>query len=194
MTATIADIAGIVQGIGSLAAIGAAVWIYARQYQDKKAEDKAESIAFVQAIRDEIRALLGLYERQIGPALRNLGAAQRFPYIYPVSTDALTIYNSASSRVGKISDPELRRLIVESYALTKGIISSFQMNNQLLIDYQGLFITCRQDDREQVLGAREEGLVAYASDLKAQDERLAASITALLSHIDTWLADHSTAR
>ena len=182
-----ADIASWVQGGGSLLAIIAAVWIYAKQYSDKKADEENETRAFVQAIRDEVRALSGLYERQIGPALRNLAADQEFPYFYPVSADALTIYNSASSRVGKIGDPELRRLIVESYALVKGIISSYQMNNQLLTDYQSLLLTYRQDDREQVLGVRARGLVAYAADLKKQDERLAVSVAALLSHIDTWL-------
>ncbi|MFM0663319.1 hypothetical protein [Paraburkholderia sediminicola] len=194
MTASIADIAGIIQGVGSLFAIVAAIWIYAKQYQDRKADDEAETVAFVQAVRDEIHALLGLYERQIGPALRSLEAGKGFHYFYPVSADALTVYNSASNLVGKIRDPKLRRLIVESYALAKGIISSYQMNNQLLADNERLALTYRQDDRAKVLATWEQRLAEYAVGLKEQDERLSESVKELLERAERWLASRSAAR
>ncbi|MFM0088936.1 hypothetical protein PQR46_18675 [Paraburkholderia sediminicola] len=194
MTISISDIAGIIQGMGSLVAIGVAIWIYARQYRDKKADDKAETAAFVQAIRDEIHALLGLYEHQIGPALRSLEPGKGFHYFYPVSADALTIYNSASSRVGKVTDPKLRRLIVQTYALAKGIISSYQMNNQLLADNERLALTYHENDREDLLVRREQGLAEYAGGLKEQDERLSQSVKELLEHAERWLTDHAAVR
>jgi hypothetical protein len=187
MGMTISDISGVIQGLGSLAAVAAAVGIYWRQVQERRADEKAEIAAFVQAVRDEISTLLGLYDRQIGPALRALEPGQAFNFFYPVSVDALTFYNSAASYVGKVSDPELRRLIVESYAIARGLIGSFQMNNHLLSEYQSLLIHYRQNDREKVLQEKAQGLVAYAADLKGQGDRVSTLVASLLSRIDVWL-------
>ena len=54
-------VAAWVQGVGSLLAIGVAVWIYAKQNQDKRADDLAETVAFVQAMRHEIQVIWDEY-------------------------------------------------------------------------------------------------------------------------------------
>ncbi|WP_321943133.1 hypothetical protein [Paraburkholderia tropica] len=184
---TVSDWSGIVQGVGSIVAVIAAVGIYGQQYNDKKAEEREEIKAFVQAVRDEIRSLWSLYDRQVGPALRGLKDGEAFRYFYPVSADALTFYNNAASHVGKVNDAELRRLIVETYAIAKGIISSFQMNNHLLTDYENLLTHYQQADRGTVLESREVGLVQYTIELKRQGDVLDGSVAALLSKIDGWL-------
>jgi hypothetical protein len=50
-------VAAWVQGLGSLLAIGAAVWIYAKQYHDKRTDELAETRAFVQSIHTELSPL-----------------------------------------------------------------------------------------------------------------------------------------
>ncbi|SIO39680.1 hypothetical protein SAMN05444172_1594 [Burkholderia sp. GAS332] len=190
MTASIADIAGIIQGIGSLAAVGAAVWIYARQYRDKKAENENETRAFVEAIREEVQAAWDGYCIEIHPALQALPDGQHFGVIYPILTDAFTVYNNGASMAGKIDDAELRRMIVKTYALARSMISSFQLNNSMLTEYKQLFLLYRQSDRDAVLAAHGDALRSYAVKLKERDQWLTQSVAALLVRADQWLTSH----
>src|SRR5471032_1081040 len=100
MTASISDIAGIIQGIGSLAAVGAAVWIYAKQYSDRKADDEAETRTFVQAIRTEVQRAWEEYKTLIRPSLEAVKQGDYYDGIVPMSADILVTYNNGSARIG----------------------------------------------------------------------------------------------
>lgn len=190
MPTSISDIAGIIQGIGSLAAVGAAVWIYARQYKDKKSDDQNETRAFVEAICEEVQAAWGGYCIEIHPALQALPDGQHFGVIYPILTETFTIYNNGASMVGKIDDPELRRMIVKTYALARSMISSFQLNNSMLTEYKQLSLLYRQPDRDAVLAAHANVLRSYAAKLKERDQWIDQAVAALLTRTNQWLASH----
>lgn len=190
MITTIADIAGIIQGIGSLAAVGAAVGIYARQYRDKKVDDENETRAFVEAIREEVQAAWDGYCIEIHPALQALPDGQHLDVIYPVLTETFTIYNNGASIVGRIGDDKLRSMIVKTYALAKSMIYSFQLNNSMLTEYKQLSLLYRQPDRDAVLAAHANVLRNYAAKLKERDQWITQATAALLAHANQWLASH----
>jgi hypothetical protein len=98
--ASAADIAAWVQGIGSLFAIGAAVWIYAKQYQDKKADELADTRAFVQSIHTELSTLWTGYS--LNSRAKLLGDIREKGFIYhvfPINPDALIVYNSTVAKI-----------------------------------------------------------------------------------------------
>ncbi|WP_147297905.1 hypothetical protein [Trinickia dinghuensis] len=183
-----ADAAAWVQGIGSLLAITAAIWIYAKQCQNKKSDDNAEIRAFVEAIREEVQAAWTSYCVEIHPALRALPDGQHFKLIYPVSTEGFTIYNNSALMVGKVSDPELRRSIIHTYALAKSLVYSFHMNNIMLNEYRQLLLMYHQADREAVLTAHIDSLRIYATKLKERDTWISQAAESLQIRIDQWLA------
>ncbi|MBC8726539.1 hypothetical protein F6X37_35035 [Paraburkholderia sp. 31.1] len=183
-----ADIAAWVQGMGSLLAIIAAISIYAKQYKDKQADDKNETRAFVEAIRDEVQAAWSSYCIEIHPWLQSLPDGEPFNVTYPVLTERFTIYENGASIVGKIDDPELRRMIVKTYSLAMGLIASFQLNNSLLNERNQLWLLYQGPNRDDVLAAREKGLRDYAAKLKERDLWITEAVAALLLRTDQWLS------
>lgn len=185
---TASDIAAWVQGVGSLAAVAAAVWIYARQQAEKKADELAETVAFVLSIREEIQSTWTGYSADMRKRLHKTPDGQHFEHLYPVSSDAFTIYNASPSMVGKIHDAELRRLIVVVYAEAKGLVSTFQLNNQLLPAYrEALAHGVGGPTGQSLRGMADDELTATARKLKARDKTLSRDVYALLERAELWL-------
>jgi len=184
------DIAGWVQGVGSLLAIIAAVMIYARQFADKKADDEAAVRAYVESIRDEVQAAWAGYSIEIHPALVALPDGQAFDNIYPVTAEPFPVYNGTVAMVGKVDDPELRRAIISAYALARGLLDSFRLNNGLLNDLSQLNLLYLQPNRNEVLQAHRARLVEYAGKLKERDIWVKAAVENLLARTEQWLANH----
>lgn len=193
------DLASWVQAAGSILAIAIAIWVSRQQFKDTmlfesrraKAEadkDAAETRAFVQAVREELGTIWDTYSARMGNTLRVLPDNHGFTTIFPVTSDAFTIYNNASAAVGKVPDDELRRLIVIVYAKAKGIVSSFQMNNQLVIDYLQFEMHYRGEDRVERMANKVESLVSYAAMLKESDRELGVLVAELFARADAWLA------
>ena len=189
-----------VQAIGSIGAIGIAIWVSHKQYRDsiklendrRKADDLkeiAETRAFVQAIREELGTIWEGYNSQVGPALRATPVGHSFDFIYPAFTEAFTIYNGASFRIGTVPDAELRRLVVGVYARAKGLVYSFQLNNKLLADRNQLDLLYHGVDRAARLNQMHQALVSYATILKERDVEIRALMTALFDRADAWLAE-----
>ncbi|HEM7800219.1 MULTISPECIES: hypothetical protein [Burkholderia cepacia complex] len=185
-----ADIAAWVQGVGSLLAIIAAIGIYTKQYKDKQADDANETRAFVEAIREEVQAAWDGYNAEIHPALLALPDGQPFNVVYPVSTETFPIYQNGASMVGKIDDPELRRIIVKTYSLARGLISTFQLNNSLLAEHKQLSLLYFQPNRDAVLEAHARAVCDYAAKLKERDRWITEVVGALFVRTNQWLATH----
>lgn len=190
VTASIADIAGIVQGIGSLAAVVVAVWIYAKQYRDKKADDENQTRAFVEAIVAEVQAAWDGYCIEVHPALQTLPDGQHFGMTYPILSEPFAIYNNGASSVGKIADAELRRMIAQTYALARGMIFTFMLNNSMLAEYNQLLRMYHQPNRDAVIADRLNDLRDYAVKLKERDQWMTTAVPALLGRANQWLASH----
>lgn len=188
-----------VQAIGSVGAIGIAIWVSHKQYRDSQrleserrkaegAKEAGEVRAFVQATREELSAIWDGYNSQIGPALRQTRDGHPFLYLFPASAEAFTIYNgSASYQIGKVPDTELRRLTVSVYARAKGLIFSFQLNNSMVRERLELDLLEHSENRSLLLRDKDEQLSRYAKMLKERDSELKIQIEAFFNLADKWL-------
>jgi hypothetical protein len=84
-------VAAWVQGLGSLLAIGAAVWIYAKQYHDKRTDELAETRAFVQSIHTELSPLWNDWNLNFKVALEASREERRgfIVHVFPITADSL---------------------------------------------------------------------------------------------------------
>ncbi|MFM0288377.1 hypothetical protein [Paraburkholderia megapolitana] len=191
-------VAAWVQAVGSVGAILVAVWVAYRQYEQTRqleqnrataqaASEAGETKAFVQSIRAEISTIWDGYDTGIRPTLRAVPDGGIFDALVPVSTDAFVIYNGSSSRVGKVDDEELRKLIVMTYARARGFIYSLQLNNNLITAFKNFHLMYRGDDREQQLTHQKGVLANYATQLKQRDAELEQHVQTLLTRADSWL-------
>ena len=190
-----ADIAAWVQGVGSLLAIGAAVWIYAKQYQDKKADDLAEIRAFVQSIHTELSTLWNGWTLNFRATLQaDIKERGFIVHVFPMTPDALIVYNATAAKVGKVDDEALRELIVHTYARFRGMIYSVQLNNAKLDELTQFEIQYGAADRDQRLEQKVGLLRDYTAKLKDADADMEGLMTQALRMMEQWLADHPAGR
>ncbi|PNE56311.1 hypothetical protein A8H39_10910 [Paraburkholderia fungorum] len=190
MTASIADVAGIIQGIGSLVAIGAAVWIYAKQYSDKKADDESETRAFVQAVRDEVETVWNDYDAVIRQTLLETEEGRPYVAFTPPLNDTMVIYRANPGRLGKVDDEELRKHIVAVYVSLTGVFNGFALNSQAISELQQLAAHYQGPDKDKLVVGREQGMATFAHNLKKHDEELKGNVDAMLTAADLWIANH----
>ncbi|WP_158935056.1 hypothetical protein [Burkholderia sp. S171] len=192
-------VAAWVQAVGSIGAILAAVWISNKQYRDTRelearraadesAKELTETVAFVEAIREELKSVWYGYSSDTRKQLLAVEEEDYLDHVYPVSADAFTIYNGASSRVGKVPDAKLRRLIVVIYAQAKGLISSFQANNVLIREFDS-YDTGSMGAPQQMGSAivKRRELVASTKKLKQRDAAIYRDLKAFRTCADKWL-------
>jgi hypothetical protein len=184
------DISGVIQGVGSLAAVGAAVWIYSRQYSDKKADAVAETRAFVQAICDEVQMAWDGYNLEIHPRLKALPAGEPFDFTYPVTVEPFPVFIGNVGMVGKVDDAELRRSIVRAYALARGLLDSFRLNNASVAEYKRLKTMNGPPETNLFTRTHRDRMVEYAGKLKERDEWVEQAVKDLLSRAEQWLNVH----
>lgn len=185
--ASAADIAAWVQGVGSLVAIGAAVWIYAKQYADKRADDEAETVAFVQAMRHEIQVVWDEYE-DIRNALHKTPANGFFSSVVPLGVDSLIVYSHTPDRVGKIDDEALRALIVRTYTGLRGHLNSLRQSNALIEDYEQFYTLHKGDDRLTLQDRKRLILQDYTFRLQKADLLLETLIKQFLADTAAWIS------
>jgi len=186
------DVAAWVQAVGSVGAIIIAIWVFHRQYLDTERRSQDEVRAFVHAVREEVNAIWDGYTSGARNQLLALQENQPFNLIFPATTEAFTVYNRASSQVGKVDDEELRRLIIVTYAKAKGLIYSFQLNNQLVKDLMDFEVGYHGPDRDERIRLKVKELVRYSGELKMRDKQVHESLGALLQRADAWLNANRT--
>jgi hypothetical protein len=180
-------VAAWVQGVGSLLAIGAALWIYAKQYRNKREDDLAETIAFVQAMRHEIQIIWDEYA-DISDTLRKTPASGFFASVVPLGTDSLIVYSRTPERVGKIDDEDLRALVVRTYTGLRGHLNSLRQNNDLIEDYEQFF-TLHQDNPRPMIQLRKHSIMQdYTASLQKADRVLEKLVQQFLVHTRAWLS------
>ncbi len=192
-------VAAWVQAVGSIGAILAAVWVSHKQYRDTReleaqraaddaAKNLAQTVAFVQAIREELRSIWFGYSSDARKRLLAVPDHEFLNYIYPVSADAFTIYNSMSSHVGQVPDAELRRLIVVVYAQAKGLVSSFQLNNTLVQEFHAIDSSpsASLHGMGSAIVKRRE-LISSVYKLKERDAAIERNLRAFRIRADKWV-------
>lgn len=130
------DVSAWVQGVGSLGAILAAIWVFQRQQKNDieraHKQEKNDIKNLLRGLRDEVTVVTEQFEKRNGKLLMEGAADRAFPYRIPVGDNTFPIYESAVDHLGKISNDELRQKIIIGYGRTRGFIQSLKMNNQII--------------------------------------------------------------
>ena len=135
--------------------------------QKKNEENVLKGV--LQALHDEIETLIERYQETVGSHIESLEAGKPFLFYYPIFSDFFTVYNSNAFLIGKINDNDLRKLLVRTYVLAKGLVDSYQMNNEFIQKYaywNALFIETNNEAHKLQSLAYYDALVSYAVTLK----------------------------
>lgn len=137
-----------IQAVGSLVAIGVAIWVSywqheRQQLRDREREDEEVSNMLF-SLRDEIEVLWQITEQKVGIALCKSPPGTAFLYKWPVPDSPFVVYDGYKDRIGKVRDHELRKLIVVTYARAMALLQSFKMNNVLVEDYDSADFLAKQ--------------------------------------------------
>ena len=125
---------------------------------------------FLLAIYDELDTLYDRYSDTVGGYIEELKEGDALNFYYPVVSDFFIVYNGNSFLLGKIDDDVLRKKIVATYTLAKGLIDSFHLNNELVSKFEfanKLYYESKSDIHKEQASAHYQQLIAYAKTLKA---------------------------
>lgn len=153
--------------------------------QQTHADENEERLikALLQAIHDEIETVWNQYQDTMGTDIEALGENKPLNYYYPLISDYFTVYNGNSFLIGRIENDDLRKQIILTYTLAKGMVDSFRLNNDFVSKHE-LAQKIRREtalvkDRRHVEVLRDT-LISYAKKLKARHQTLKAEVNKLL--------------
>lgn len=102
-----------------------------KEYLDKK-RDKQKVKNIIKGISIEINTIWDMYINRVGTLLEELSDEEMFGYIYPINQDYFTVYSNNADLIGSIENKNISNSIIKIYTMAKGLIDSFQLNNQML--------------------------------------------------------------
>lgn len=157
---------------------------HAHNNQLKQANKNEEKLiqGLLQAIHDEIETVFERYQETMGSKLESLKDREALLLYYPLVSDFFTVYNGNSFLIGRIPDNDLRKQIIKTYTLAKGMVDSFRMNNDLNQKFEHwhqVFQESKSEIHQQKAAAHLSALVEYAKTLKTAHQQV-KSETALL--------------
>ena len=156
--------------------------------QEKREEQAINSL--LQAIHDEIETLWGLYMQGIGHQLEALEKNMPFDVFYPVTQDYFTVYTSNADLIGRIKDHDLRRQIVTTYSMARGLVDSYRLNNNLVQKHEHVYWMLKKTDdhfHEQMAFGHYQALVEYAEVLKKVHGKVKKQVAELLRTLQKHL-------
>jgi hypothetical protein len=121
---------------------------------------------------------------------RWLGMAITWRYTYPVTVEPFPVFIGNVGMVGKVDDAELRRSIVRAYALARGLLDSFRLNNASVAEYKRLKTMNGPPETNLFTRTHRDRMVEYAGKLKERDEWVEQAVKDLLSRAEQWLNVH----
>lgn len=137
----------------------------------------------LQAIHDEMETVIERYQETMGARLDLLSINQPLLVYYPLVSDYFSVYHGNTFVIGRVPDNDLRKQIIKTYTIAKGMVDSFRMNNDLVHKFEfsnKLFQETQQAIHEQQAMAHHAGLIEYAEVLKTEHHRLKDEVVLLL--------------
>jgi hypothetical protein len=177
----------IISGIAAL--VGSAISLFAayltHKWEIKKQKNNEERIifGFLQALHDEVETIWEIYQKSAGSRLEVLNSGDPFLGYWPIASDYFTVFNSNAYLIGHIKDNDLRKEIVTTYTMAKGLVDLFRFNNELVGRYQqacSLFLETNQEIHKSQANAQHEMLSNYGSALKNSHDELKLKVNNLL--------------
>lgn len=107
---------------------------YENNFELLKKQEEMETKATIKAIITELRALRQIFEFEFLPKIFTDEKCLWFSY--PLRTDYFTVYNTNTSKIGKINNDELRECIINLYMTAKFFLDSIATNNEALEYYE----------------------------------------------------------
>lgn len=140
----------------------------------------------LQSIHDEIETVMDRYQDTMGSRIESLAKDEALSFYYPLVSDFFTVYNGNSFLIGRIPDNDLRKQIIKTYTLAKGIVDSFRMNNDLVSKLEfseKLYAESQLDVHKGQAIAHYGSLVDYAETLKESHKGLKGEVSILLREL-----------
>lgn len=156
--------------------------------QRKHADENEEKLikGVLQSIHDEIETVIDRYQETMGSRIESLGKDEALYFYYPLVSDFFTVYNGNSFLIGRIPDNDLRKQIIKTYTLSKGMVDSFRMNNDLVSKFEfskKLYAETKSDVHKEQASAHNASLIDYAEALKESHKNLKAEVATLLRQL-----------
>lgn len=153
----------------------------AHENQKRIADDNEKNIitSLLQSIHDEIETVFDNYHENIGVQLESLDENRPLLFYYPLVSDFFPVYNGNTFLLGRIKDNDLRKSIIKTYTLAKGLLDSYRMNNDLLQKYEhwdGVYLETQLPVHKDKSITQYGALIAYAKNLKSQHVKLKESV------------------
>ncbi len=158
-----------------------------RSFQDlqKHADESEKKLikGLLQAIHDELETVYDRYMETMGSRLESLNDGGALNFYYPLVSDFFSVYSGNTFLLGRISDNDLRKQIIRTYTLARGMVDSFRLNNDLVHKFEHsnkIFEETQQDVHKQHAIAHYSALVEYAKTLKQGHMELKKEVTSAL--------------
>ena len=156
---------------------------YKNQLKQGRENEEKLIKGLLQAIHDEIETVVERYQETMGARLESLKEGEPLLVYYPLVSDFFTVYNGNSFLIGRIPDNDLRKQIIKTYTLAKGMIDSFRMNNDLNQKFEywhQVFQESKNEVHQQKATAHYGALVEYAKSLKNTHQQIKLESSQLL--------------
>lgn len=175
-----AVVGGVLTGVFSILAVNKSEK-FARDV--KTEQDKKTLKGLLQALHDELESVNERYQETMGAQIEALPDGQPLLMYYPVINDFFTVYNANAHLIGTIENNDLRKSIVRTYVLAKGLVDSFRMNNELVAKFEQWHVRSVETNHElhkQNAQAQYEALVRYAKLIKESNAEVKKSLADLM--------------
>lgn len=179
-------IGALIGSVLTLLATFIAHWLSSKKEKDDRNQ---EIRALLQSLQDEATTIWDIYMEGVGVRLEEHEVGEPFNVYFPVTQEYFTIYTSNAQKIGMIQDDNLRKSIVEGYALGRSLIDTYRMNNELVRTYrnnQSLFqITNSQVYRDLAEASRRD-LITYSSALKIRHNSFKEKVNQLIVGLNEY--------
>ncbi len=158
-----------------------------KQARTLQAENDAKLLrGLLQVLHDELESVQERYQETMGKEVEALQDGQPLLFVFPVMNDFFAVYNGNASQIGRIGNNDLRKSLVQTYVLAKGLVDSFRLNNEYLSKYEywstveGANKLSSNQPNAEVYRQR---LINYAGSIKRSHEKTKTSINDLLRRL-----------
>ena len=148
--------------------------------------DELAMAGYLQAIHDEIETVFDRYQESMGARLESLDDREALAYYYPLVSDFFTVYSGNSNLIGRVESNDLRKQIIVTYTLARGLVDSYRMNNDLVSKWEyseKLFSESQLEVHKDQAIAHYASLIDYAKELKNLHALLKNEVSALLREL-----------
>lgn len=173
--------------IGGLIAGYFALEATKRSFANLRSQNEENEVQLIkgllQAIHDEIETVYDRYQETMGSRIESLADGEPLYFYYPLVSDFFSVYNGNTFLIGRIPNNDLRKQIIRTYTLSKGIVDSFRLNNDLVQKFEHaskVYEETQQEVHKKHAVGYHGSLVEYAKALKQSHQVLKQDIFNLL--------------